>query len=224
MLDRYKKSGGFIALLTLLETSPLAKRDNFLRLIKEENPAWEEALIGRILTLEKIFSWPSEAVMEITARVQPMYLAAISGSLAPEMQQKLMTGIPVTVKRQMDEILKDKQFTPAEISTCRDKFLQETRGLISTNVLKLDKFDPSMAVPEGIEDKIGAKPKLSAVDDISASLKIDVPSSAGGGSKEQADEISALRKKINLVAQENVTLKQENIILKDKLEKIKRIA
>ena len=39
MIDRYKKKGGFLQLLNLLETTGGEKREKFLKMIAEENPA-----------------------------------------------------------------------------------------------------------------------------------------------------------------------------------------
>ena len=46
MIDRYKKKGGFIQLLNLLETSSKAKQDQFLGLISQESKIWESELLG----------------------------------------------------------------------------------------------------------------------------------------------------------------------------------
>lgn len=74
MLDRYKKKGGFNQLLNLLETSSKTKQDQFLSLIQQENPNWEEALKKRILSIDKVMSWDKEALSEILTRVQPLTL------------------------------------------------------------------------------------------------------------------------------------------------------
>lgn len=57
MLDRYKKKGGFVQLLQLIETSPSKKQEQFLGLIAEESPAWEDTLRKKILTIDKVYSW-----------------------------------------------------------------------------------------------------------------------------------------------------------------------
>lgn len=62
MLDRYKKKGGFNQLLQLLETSPSAKREQFLSLI-----GGEKSCMGRDSSTESINNqsslWMGSAVL-----------------------------------------------------------------------------------------------------------------------------------------------------------------
>lgn len=71
MLDRYKKKGGFHQLLQLLETSPSAKREQFLTLIGGENPVWEDALRRRVLTITRVYGWESQYLAEIFLGFSP---------------------------------------------------------------------------------------------------------------------------------------------------------
>src|SRR4051812_48060394 len=75
MLDRYKKPGGFVQLLTLLETTPEPKREKFLALIKEEDAYWAEAVKKRLLNLRRILSWNPETLAEIVGNLQDLTLA-----------------------------------------------------------------------------------------------------------------------------------------------------
>ncbi|RYZ83809.1 MAG: hypothetical protein EOP04_19245 [Proteobacteria bacterium] len=74
MLDRYKKKGGFSQLLNLIETSGGRKQEQFLGLIAQENPAWERELKSKILTVDRIFSWPEDVMSEVLSRIQPLTL------------------------------------------------------------------------------------------------------------------------------------------------------
>ena len=90
MLDRYKKSGGFIQLLILIESSSKQKQEQFFNIIGQENPAWEAEIQKKSLNLEKILSWNTIYISEIFSRVQPLTVAVALRSLSQEQVDKVM--------------------------------------------------------------------------------------------------------------------------------------
>ena len=82
-LDRYKKSGGFIQLLNLIETSDGPKQERFLKLISEENSNWEAEVRKKILTIDRMCQWPPQFLGEVLPNVPPAQLAgALKGMTA----------------------------------------------------------------------------------------------------------------------------------------------
>ena len=65
MLSRYKRAGGFVQLLSLIETSGPSKREKFLEIIRGESSSWGEAIERHSLSIDRIFSWPDEVITEI---------------------------------------------------------------------------------------------------------------------------------------------------------------
>lgn len=250
MLDRYKKPGGFIQLLTLLETCGGAKREKFLHIISEENTHWFEALKPRILTIELILDWPQEVVTELTSRTQPITLAALSkGPFTSDQITKLQHGLSHAQLSKMRELLENKHFSPNEINSSIEKFLGEVRAHIYQGVIKLDKFAPEMVVPNEIEDMLSRKGQhknVSKVTDeaipqeyLSPSLfqnsssmeqsnQSTISSSEAKGPSKPGplgnEEVVQLKKVNHQLQQELQIMRQENRILKDKLEKIRQIA
>ncbi|MFN9067220.1 MAG: hypothetical protein ACK5V3_08325, partial [Bdellovibrionales bacterium] len=76
MLDRYKKKGGFIQLLQLIETSSKSKQDQFLGLIAQESPNWENEIRKKMITLDKVLEWNPVYLSEIFSRLHPLTLAS----------------------------------------------------------------------------------------------------------------------------------------------------
>lgn len=230
MLDRYKKKGGFFQLLQLLETSPLTKREQFLGLISGESPAWEEALRVRILTIDRVYNWDGQYLVEIFSRVQPLTLAyALHGS-PPEKVEQLLGCLPPISKRKITDLLAESNPTPAEKSTCVSKMLSEVRGFISQGILRLDKIDPELHIPENIEEMLnssGFKTPTFEYDAVKKDPKPHIvgevtdPGVAGTGAQQ---EVEFLKRKMNQLASEVNALKHENSVLKDKLTQIKKIA
>lgn len=230
MLDRYKKKGGFSQLLQLLETSPIAKREQFLGLIAGESPAWEDALRKRILTVDKVYSWDSQFLVEIFSRVQPLTLANAMHGTPADHVDRLLSCLPPISRRKITDLLAESNPTPAEKSTCISKMLSEVRGFVSQGILRLDKIDPDLMIPENIEEVLNANGFTVSIAADYEPPKREAKADAGGAAGEPVtdpgiqSELDFLKRKVNQLVSEVNALKQENSVLKDKLAQIKKIA
>lgn len=243
MLDRYKKKGGFVQLLNLLETSSKTKQEQFLTLISQENVNWEMELKQRVLTIEKVVDWPKEQLSEIFSRVQPLTLAVALRRFEAPKREEILSVLSQSEKRKILSVIDETNPNPAEIATCLSKIVAEVRGLIQQGIIKLEKFNPDLAIPENIEEMINAKsqglafslePEKSNTfinEDGEQEVKLDFSGAnnrTSGASSEKVEsmkeEIDFLKKKINHLTQESTTLKVENSVLRNKLEQIKKIA
>lgn len=232
MLDRYKKKGGFVQLLTLIETSGGKKQEQFLGLINQESPGWEQELKKKILTVDRVFTWPQDVMSEILTRLQPLTLCvSLHGRPAEEIERILAPLPPITKRKLMDQMT-ELNPNPAEKSTCEMKLITEVRGIAASGYIKFEKFDADLFIEENIEERLNHsdsglaflnKIEVNYSDDSkhssSASKEASAPAGGGAGS-----EMELMRRKINQLMLENNSLKQENHTLKDKLAQIKRIA
>lgn len=243
MLDRYKKKGGFIQLLNLLETSTKSKQEQFLTLIAQENATWEMELKKRVLTVDKIVDWPREPLSEIISRIQPLTLAVALRKFEVPKREEILSVLSQSDKRKILSLIDETNPNPAEISTCLSKIVAEVRSLIQQGIIKLEKFNPDLAVPENIEEQINQKNQGISLLEPDASfsstsshtddgdVKLDF---SGANNKKEIsgnDKIDTLReendflkKKIHQLTQETTTLRIEVSVLKNKLEQIKKIA
>jgi len=244
MLDRYRKPGGFLQLLNLIETSGLQKQQKFLDIVREEDPRWAEVIAEKLLSMQKICAWNNEALMEVVANLQILSLAIMMHGLEEQSRDKFTTAMSNSQRRSVMEQYNASQPTPAEISTTFARVITDVRKMITEGRLRMEKVDPSLVVEEGIEDALRkptkAKESLSSVSS-SGDTKIEYESSAefhsanpesngpasgtaGGGGVPSSSEIILLKKKLTVVIQENQTLKQELLRLRGKLDQIKKIA
>ncbi|OFZ30347.1 MAG: hypothetical protein A2622_07990 [Bdellovibrionales bacterium RIFCSPHIGHO2_01_FULL_40_29] len=237
MVDRYKKSGGFVQLLQVLETCGPKKYDQFMNIISEEDPNWAAAIKEKMLTFEKILNWKPEVLLEVLANVNPLAFCTAIKGLSPEAQNNFLSGLSHQEKRKLENQIEDLKPTPVEISSCVMKVISETRTLLTSGVLKAAKIDQSLVIPESFEEKLSAKGSASVLDSM-LSDDLSLASQPSGGSHHSAPsthggfaagsngsaELEKLQKKLVLVTRELQTMKQENSVLKDKLEKIKKIA
>lgn len=227
MLDRYKKKGGFLQLLQLIETSPKAKQEQFLTLIANESPAWEEVLKRKSITAEKILSWQPEVLAEIVTRLPPLTVSVILHGMEPTQVDRIISALPPITRRKITDGIAEVNPNAGEKSTCMMKMQAEVRGYISQGILKLDKIDPDLVIPENFEEALSAHFSALSVDDLDSikaeSSRMGQASSSGDASIHQ-QEIEFLKRKVNLLVGEVNALKQENTILKDKLSQIRKIA
>ena len=233
MVDRYKKSGGFVQLLQVLETCGPKKYDQFMNIINEEDPSWADAIKDKMLSFEKILNWKPEVLLEVLANVNSLAFATALKGLSAEAQAKFLSGLSNQEKRRLEQQLADMKPTPVEISSCVMKVISETRGLLTAGTLKAAKVDATLVIPENFEDKLASAPAKGSLLTSDVMFGDEIPFAVGptpgasggfapgsGGSL----ELDKLQKKMVLLVREVQTLKQENSVMKDKLEKIKKIA
>lgn len=234
MVDRYKKSGGFIQLLQVIETCGAKKREQFMNIITEETPTWAEALSQKGLTYDKIISWKPEILLEVVASVNMLSFSTALKGLSKEKLDDFLNKFSHQDKGRLERSLLDINPSPAEISSSQNKVISETRLLLTSGSLKADKIDPQLVIPDDYEIKLEKGPigasvnhatssgvsNNSAINEIvSAALNIHNTNTPAN-----AAEMEKLQKKLVLLSKEVQNIKQENAVLKDKLEKIKKIA
>jgi len=235
MIDRYKKKGGFIQLLNLIETSGGRKQEQFLGLIAQESQAWEQELKKKMLTVERIFSWPNDVMSEVLTRLQPLTLCVSLFGRPSEQIEKILTPLPPISKRKLMDQLSELNPNPAEKATCEMKLISEVRGIVAAGYIKFEKFDAELFIEENIEERLNHsdiglaylhKIEINYTDDSHGKDSKDlhtagaeVHSANGNG-----QELDLMKRKVNQLMHEHSTLKQENQVLKDKLAQIKRIA
>lgn len=250
MLDRYKKKGGFVQLLNLIETSGKQKQDQFLGLIAQESKAWEEGIKKYMLNFDRIMNWEPQYRAEILSRVQPMTVATALHGSDPAKLQTIISCLGTSDQRKIMQAMSERTPTPAEKSTCIVKILTETRGFTKDGTIQLAKADPDLAVPENIEELLAqahTSGGFSAAAPAAASGSTGAEAASGDGSLvfpefdakgkmvkptptmefkggNHAEEIDFLKKKVNQLTQEINHLKHEVKVAHGKLEQIKKIA
>lgn len=227
MVDRYKKSGGFIQLLQVIETCGPKKREQFMKIIGEETPKWAEAISQKMLSFDKILAWQPEAIMEITAQVNPLAFQTALKSLPQEKFDAFCLKLGVQEKRKFETAYKEGESNPAEISACLVKVINDTRLLFASGALKFDKIAPDMAIPDEFEAKLeraGPGTNITSIKSGSAAEEVAALSATPGIQLGNPNEIDSLRRKIVELNQIIVILKKDNASMKDKLDKIKKIA
>lgn len=242
MVSRYQKKGGFLQLLQVIETCNQKKQEHFLKLIHEENPEWSKALTEKVLTFEKILAWPIENLIDVLEATKIMPFAVALSGFDKDKQSEILNRFSHSDKKRIENVLLEVKANPNEIQTTILKVVADTRQLIIQGVIRLEKVDASLVVPDNIEQQLNQKKsELSVASDLDtsedhlplATTKGNVTAPSGGvgvdakatlNSDVIAQEYEKIKLKVIQIKKENENLKLENRFLKDKLEQIKKIA
>jgi hypothetical protein len=235
MLIRYKKAGGFLQLVKLLEGFGAEKRDKFLDLVEKEDAFWARALKGKLLSVEKIFSWDPQVISDITARMHDKNIAAMIHGLDEVNREKIYSLLGHSERRRIDSAVAEIKPNVGEISSAFGKLIEETRNLITTGGLRLDKIDPDLMIEENIEEHLASGAHFSSSpyhsskkDEAPGGLDFSMADHLGGGTKESgavdAKEYDLLKRKVINLTKEINLLKKDNQVMAEKLAQIKKIA
>ncbi len=192
MLARYRRRGGFIQLLNLIESSPPQKRENFLALISQESKVWETEIRKRILSFERILSWNPQYLSEIFSRIQPMNLAVAFRGVPTDKSKLALSGLSPSFLKNIELENSERQPTSSEIFTCQIKVLEEARQLIKKGILKLEKVDPELFINEKIEEIIADQEAKQQAESFSSSHLSNLGLSSQNETKRNDDSLRSL--------------------------------
>jgi hypothetical protein len=220
MIDRYKKKGGFIQLLNLLETTGGEKREKFLKMIADENPAWEAEIKKKMLTVDRMCTWYGTFLMEIFPRIPAQQMAAVISALSSDKQAIFQSALSYKDKKFVEDYLKEKTPNQGEVNSAIMRLMSTVREMVAIGALKFEKFDQEMVIPENIEELLASGKSAISDKELEAHFAPPPP----GLSPQVTDELNQLRRKLVQLTQENQKLTQEAQTYKDKLEQIRKIA
>lgn len=226
-LQRYKKTGGFLQLLSLIETFGPQKREKFLEMIETENRSWAKALREKMLSLERVFSWPDEHMTEVFKELPAKSLAYVLLGVKPEQKARVEKFLSQAEKRRVADALSENQPKAEEIASTLVKVVEIARRQIQEKILHVEKFDPQLTIPEDYENLLENQDLATlsgerADEELGAGEHGDLL--IGDPTKASNLEMARLQRTCGLLVKENKALKTELQFLRDKLEQIKRIA
>lgn len=214
MIDRYKKKGGFLQLLNLMETCGTQKQEKFLKMIEDEDPRWAEAVKTKMITVKRIFSWDDNTTAEIIGTLNDMTISLTMFGVEPEIKEKILKTLNHSRKRKIEEDMAERKPSPAEISTAFVQVLTQVRKMIADGFLYLEKIDAALVVNAEFEDQLliggGGGPVKSTQVDVLAI--------------HETKDMETLKKKVFELKQENDALREKLNYAENKLSQIRKIA
>ena len=246
MIDRYRKPGGFVQLLKLIETCGHPKQEKFLEIVRGEDKLWAAAIERKILTFERVFTWPQETIAEIAGTLQDLTLAIVLHGCSDAIGAKIRATFTHGRNRKVDDLFSTNKPTPAEIQAMCMKVIETVRQMALDGYVRFDKIDPELAIEDGIEERLAnahplpherALGEASAAEADDRSNVLDFSLAAGMGAPDRPSalaeepavatasvaELSQLRKRVIDLGKENASLRHEITVMRSKLESIRKI-
>lgn len=147
MLSRFRKPGGFMQLLALIESCDPTKQKNLLGLVGAEDPGWAHLLKTKALSLDRILSWPTEVLMEITVVLPDRVLAmAYKAMNEGEQQDRWLSSLSDFKAKEIQELAGNIETSVNEEHAAVIKIIQTVRELEANGKLKFAKFAPELVV------------------------------------------------------------------------------
>ena len=213
LLNRYQKTGGFLQLVKLLETCNSEKQHKLLETVREENPTWATEVENKILSVDKIFSWDDEVILDLITQLQDLTLATTLQGLDESSKERVFNLMGHSKNRKITDLMGIKAPSTGELNTANFKTIEEVRDLISKGFINLKKVDSSLYIEEGIEDKLNkVRHKKHPVKTVSTTPKVhETPSDKietnDPVSSDHFRQIIALKKEVEELRAENSQLK-----------------
>lgn len=243
MLDRYRRKGGFVQLLMLLETCDPAKQDKFLDIIRMEDSRWADAISSRMLDIPRVYSWNDETLREIVGILHDITLATALHGANEETRIRLLEFLSHGRRRKIEDLYESSRPTSAEIASTHVKILETVRKMASDGHLRFEKLDPSLVIEDEIEEKLAKSAALfdglsldeahgpaalAQQEAVSISHAATPASPHPAANSEHGEsrlmELQALKKRVADLSKENAMLRHELSMLKSKLDQIRKIA
>lgn len=234
MLDRYKKTGGFLQLLNLLETSGPQKQERFLEIIRQEDPRWADTLTAKMVDLNRILTWSDSAISEVTGAMLDINLAAILSWVTAEQRERLLSTLGNIKRRKVLDLYEgSNKPSAADVAASFNKMYETVRRLAQEGTLRFDKIDPLLHIDNDIEERLKQGKTIVGVPEFSESFgakqaaapaaassppTLQVVTSLDAKAWATADhkvppeveaELAGLRKRVASLQAENGALRQE---------------
>ncbi len=194
-------------------------------MIEAENAYWAKALRDKMLSLERIFGWRDDIIVDVIKRLPVKMQAFAMNGMKEEWRAKIAPFFSAADMRRLGDVMTESKPKPEEIQASLLKIVETARQMLKDRELHAEKIDESLIIPEDYETKLedeGANAAALAMVPNAPSVAVDAP--AVSAAANQTADVYQLQRSLGLVLKENKQLKDEVRILRDKLEQIRKIA
>ncbi|MEK7358516.1 MAG: FliG C-terminal domain-containing protein [Bdellovibrionota bacterium] len=240
MIDRYRKPGGFVQLVSLVETCPTSKQEKFMEIIRTEDPRWADHVRMKLLSMDRIYSWKDEVLVEIFGTLQDLTVAVALHASSDTLRVRILTYFTHGRKRKIDDLYGSQMPSQQEVAATHMKIIESVRKMEQDGSLRFESFDPAMVIEDDVEIMLSKAPMPSEGTKEGSGLHfgafevdtgihhnfevISAQASGDPASESRVMEIQALKKRVAEMSKENAVLRHELSLARNKLDQIKKIA
>lgn len=145
-LARFRRTGGLLQLLQLIETSEKDKQTHLIELVSKEDPGWAHLIKVKRLTLERIMGWPDAVVAEVFDSLAPSILSCLYYYGSSKYSGKVERCIPKRMQREYLRVRGQRKPNEQEEWVAQVRLIQVTRERILGGNLRLSAIDPGLEI------------------------------------------------------------------------------
>ena len=147
LLGRYRKPGGFLQLIQLVETTEPQRRKNLIELIAKEDPGWANLVCNKMLTPEKVLAWSENTLNKVWPHMPLNIIMIIWQKSASVSRARIEHSLPqnyyLPFRRAAEAI---KPLEESAVITARLRLVAIVRELDIKGKIKLSEIDPALAL------------------------------------------------------------------------------
>lgn len=145
-LGRFRKPGGLLQLIRLIETSESEKRKQLLGLIAKEDPGWAHMVQAKTLSFERIMSWPDRILEELLEDLPVNLIVSLIQMGSAEDASKILRCHPRRLEKEIRQKNEDREVDHSEKVLALNKLLLLIRDLQDQGRLSFATFDPGLDI------------------------------------------------------------------------------
>ena len=152
ILARYRKPGGFIQLLKLIETSQPVKQAKLLEVVEQEDPGMADLLRQKKITPEMALAWDPGHLVVVFENMVPGHLVCLFQHMGRESLKDYSTLFRPEKYREIKQLLDEKEENevPSDgaVIAAKTHMLETIRFLDQEKKLRLNQIDPELDVSD----------------------------------------------------------------------------
>jgi len=229
-LERYKKKGGFIQILTLIESSEPAKAEKFLALIAQESKIWAQTIKEKSLTIEKMKTLGEQVLSESLDTIPVPVLANALIKEPIETRNLILPCLNQTSRKKIELAMADNPSPrPGDILACQLRIISACRAAITDGRVKQNQLPKDLQIDEDIETTLSQETWTQALNNLPQEgsptnlVSQTAQSVSTNSSHSNSNEVTDLKKRLQKLSEENQHLKNQILDLQDKIIQIKKV-
>ena len=146
-LAKYKKPGGFLQLIQLVEASPPSAQQKIMRMIAAEDPGWALLVQKKMLKVDRVLTWPTWVLEKVFSEIPTFQIAHILQAAQPHLRDRVYEVLGAKQAEVVKgELAKIPLPSEDQIHAAVIKLMQGIRSLEGRRLIRFEEFDESVLI------------------------------------------------------------------------------
>lgn len=135
--SRFKKQlDGLRQLVELLETTPIARRQNMIDVGMKEDPTYTQTALQYVLNFTDVLQLPDLELAELLSEVPPRFIALAIHAAGEDVKNRFLSKCPNKSVGEVKELLGTSGVSMSQIGSAQMKLIETTRRLEKKGLVK----------------------------------------------------------------------------------------